>query len=110
MRFELNDELINEILFFMENQNGSSKLDTQKGIVIDLENNFNDEDDENNFSDNDDKSDDDDIDEFSSSDDESDDDDEKIVYNKSTVDTTINDKDRFIDLHEWDSSDGFREM
>ena len=34
MQFELNQALIDEILFFMEDQNGEFLLDTQEGIVI----------------------------------------------------------------------------
>jgi len=34
MQFELTEELINEIIFFMEDQNGDFCLDTRKGIVI----------------------------------------------------------------------------
>jgi len=34
MRFELNQALIDEILFFMEDQDGEFLLDTQEGIVI----------------------------------------------------------------------------
>jgi len=39
MRFELDNPLINEILFYMENQNGEFLLDTQKIQVIDINNN-----------------------------------------------------------------------
>ena len=34
MRFELNQALIDEILFFMEDQNGEFLLDTREGIVV----------------------------------------------------------------------------
>jgi len=34
MQFELTEELINEIIFFMEDQNGDFCLDTRKGIII----------------------------------------------------------------------------
>jgi len=44
MQFELTNELIDEILFFMEDQDGSFYLDTRKGIVIN--NDFDDFDDD----------------------------------------------------------------
>ncbi len=37
MRFELDEALIDDILFHMENQNGSFMLDTQKGVVVNIE-------------------------------------------------------------------------
>jgi ribosomal protein S18 acetylase RimI-like enzyme len=43
MRFELDDALMNDILFNMENQKGEFLLDTQKGQVIDINNNDYDE-------------------------------------------------------------------
>jgi len=39
MRFELDDTLMGEILFFMENQEGNFVLDTQEANVIDVYNN-----------------------------------------------------------------------
>jgi len=48
MQFELTDELIDEIIFFMEDQDGDFCLDTRKGIVISR-----DDDDEENDDDND---------------------------------------------------------
>ena len=50
MRFELDDTLLDDILFFMENQEGDFLLDTQEVIVIDINNN--DYDKEPDFSDN----------------------------------------------------------
>ncbi|MCL2243652.1 MAG: UPF0158 family protein [Treponema sp.] len=38
MRFELDKLLIDEILFFMENQDGDFRLDTQKGQIVDFNN------------------------------------------------------------------------
>jgi ribosomal protein S18 acetylase RimI-like enzyme len=44
MRFELDNTLIDDILFYMENQDGDFLLDTQKPCVIDINNNDYDED------------------------------------------------------------------
>jgi ribosomal protein S18 acetylase RimI-like enzyme len=41
--FELDDVLINEIIFYMENQEGEFYLDTQKGSVVSLDNNNDDD-------------------------------------------------------------------
>jgi GNAT superfamily N-acetyltransferase len=65
MQFELSSALIDEILFFMEDQEGEFLVDTQKGLVISV-------------------------------------DDEEFDNNA--------DEDRYIDLPEWDSSEGFRMM
>jgi len=54
MRFELTNELIDEILFFMEDQDGRFSLDTRKGIVISDDGEFDDDDDEDETDDNDD--------------------------------------------------------
>jgi len=43
MRFELDNPLTDEILFYMENQNGEFLLDTQKMQIIDINNNDYDE-------------------------------------------------------------------
>ena len=43
MRFELDNLLIDEILFYMENQDGDFLLDTQKGQIVDLNNDDNEE-------------------------------------------------------------------
>jgi len=51
MHFELDKILMDEILFFMENQDGDFLLDTQKGQIIDLNNN--DYNEETDFNDND---------------------------------------------------------
>ena len=39
MRFELDDALMDDILFFMENQEGEFLLDTHEGQIIDINNN-----------------------------------------------------------------------
>jgi ribosomal protein S18 acetylase RimI-like enzyme len=39
MRFELDNALLDEILFYMENQDGEFLLDTQEAIVVDIHNN-----------------------------------------------------------------------
>jgi len=43
MRFELDETLMDEILFYMENQDGEFLLDTDEGEIIDLNNNDYDE-------------------------------------------------------------------
>ena len=50
MQFELNQALIDEILFFMEDQNGEFLLDTQEGIVISTDDEgFDEEDDDDRY-------------------------------------------------------------
>jgi GNAT superfamily N-acetyltransferase len=49
MQFELNQALIDEILFFMEDQDGEFLLDTQEGIVISTDDENFDEDDDDRY-------------------------------------------------------------
>ena len=50
MQFELNPALIDEILFFMEDQNGEFLLDTQEGIVVSTDDEgFDEEDDDDRY-------------------------------------------------------------
>ena len=79
MQFELTEELIDNILFFMEDQDGDFYVDTVKGMVVDLMGDFEA-----------------DIDE---------DFDEEI--DSDIEESTVNDKDRYIDLPQWESADGF---
>jgi len=69
MRFELDKMLIDDILFYMENQDGDFLIDTQEGCVIDTNNCEDDYDEEPDF-----------------------------------------DDDKFINLPEWSSADGYRLM
>ena len=50
MQFELNDALVDDILFYMENQDGVFLLDTRDGIVVSADD-FNDDDEQGDFSD-----------------------------------------------------------
>jgi len=52
MRFELDKMLIDDILFYMENQDGAFLLDTQEGHVVDMNNYGDDFDEEPDFEDN----------------------------------------------------------